>query len=64
MQENKLSPKQIKELALANKIKPLVNELMALCEKRGSGITLEKNAYIGERSKELEGEIDRLKAKQ
>lgn len=49
------------EQELADKIKPLINERRALEEKRGNGVTLHKNEYIGDRLRDIEKEIGKLK---
>lgn len=59
--EKKLSQQEIEEQELANKLTPLFKERFALDLRRGEGITLEKNSYIGYRTKEIEEEIGRLK---
>lgn len=51
----------LEEQELADKIKPLLKEIAELDFKRGNGITLEKNEYIGFRSAELEAQISQLK---
>jgi len=51
------------ESYLASQIKPLVDEIRALEEKRGNGVTLDKNEYIGDRTRDLEQEISKIKSK-
>jgi hypothetical protein len=46
---------------LADKIKPLIDEIKALEEKRNGGISLKKNDYVGDRLRDLDAEIGRLK---
>lgn len=53
--------KEIEEQELADKLKPLFEERFALDLKRGNGVTLEKGGYIGDRTKEIEEEIAKLK---
>ena len=61
--EKKLTPQEIAEQELAAKITPLVKELQELEFRRGNGVTLENNDYIGDRSRELEAEVRKLKSK-
>jgi uncharacterized protein YjbK len=57
--ENKLTPEQEKEMA--DKISALVKERAELDLKRGNGVSLDKNEYIGERQAEIEEELKQLK---
>lgn len=63
MSENKLTPEEKAEQELADKLKPLFEERFALDLKRGNGVTLEKNEYIGCRTREIEEELSMLKSK-
>lgn len=58
-----LTPEEKAEQELADKIKPLIEERFALDMKRQNGITLEKNHYIGDRQRDIEKELEQLKAK-
>lgn len=49
------------EQELADKIAPLIKEITELDFRRGNGITLKKNDYIGDRQRELEAQIAQLK---
>lgn len=60
--EKELTPQEKAEKELADKIKPIIDEINALGLKRGGGVTLEKNQYIGERGRELEETLDKLQA--
>lgn len=55
------TPQEIAERELADKIKPLLAEIADFENKRGCGVTLEKNQYIGMAIKETEKEIEQLK---
>lgn len=59
--EKKLSQQEIDEQELADKITPLLKERMELDFKRGNGVTMEKNKYIGKRTSEIEAELNKLK---
>lgn len=59
--EKKLTPKEIAEQELADKITPIIKELQELEFRRGNGVTLQKNEYIGNRTAELESELSQLK---
>jgi hypothetical protein len=59
--EKKLTPEEIAEQELADKMKPLFEERFALELNRGNGVTLEKSEYIGYRTREIEEELGRLK---
>jgi molybdopterin-biosynthesis enzyme MoeA-like protein len=61
--EKKLTQQEQAEKDLADKITPLVKELQELEFKRGNGVTLEKNEYIGDRTQEIEKEASKLKSK-
>lgn len=50
------------EQELAGKINLLFTERFALDLKRGNGVTLEKDGYIGDRTSEIEEQIGRLKS--
>jgi molybdopterin-biosynthesis enzyme MoeA-like protein len=52
------SKKEIEDQELADKINA---EILALDLKRGNGITLEKNEYIGDRTRELNEQLAKLK---
>jgi hypothetical protein len=60
--EKKLTPQEQAGKELAEQITPLVKELQELGLRRGNGVTLEKNEYIGERSREIEQEVSKLKS--
>lgn len=53
--------KELAEQELADKIKPLIAEKIALEFNRGNGITLEKNDYVGDRLADIEKELGKLK---
>ncbi len=59
--EKKLTPQELAEQELADKIKPLIKELQELEFRKGNGVTLQKSEYIGDRTAELEAELSRLK---
>lgn len=61
MDSKKLTPEEIAEQELAAKIRPLVEERLALEFNRGNGVTLEKSQYIGHRTRDIEEELAQLK---
>ena len=61
--EKKLTPQEQAEQEFADKINTLMKERLELEFKRGNGVTLEKNKYIGDRSREIEADITKLKTK-
>lgn len=56
-----LTPEERAEQELADKFKELIKERTELDFKRGNGVTLGKNEYIGDRQAEIEKEITKLK---
>lgn len=56
-----LTPEEIAEQELADKITPLFKEMQELEFRKRNGVTLEKNQYIAERTQELDYEIKQLK---
>lgn len=56
-----LTPEEKAEKELADKFKELIKERTELDFKRGNGVTLGKNEYIGDRQAEIEKEITKLK---
>lgn len=60
--EKELTPEEKAEQELADKIKPLIEERIGMDMNRQNGITLEKDQYIGARTKEIEEELSRLKS--
>lgn len=60
---NELTPQEKVEQELADKFKALIAERTELDFRRGSGVTLGKNEYIGDRQAEIEKEITKLKTK-
>lgn len=61
MNQSERTPQEKEEQELADKIKPLLEERLALELKRGAGVTLEKGGYIGDREREIEEELSKLK---
>lgn len=61
--ENKQTSQEKAEQELANKIAPLIKERMELELKRGNGVSLDKNEYIGDRMADIDKEITQLKSK-
>lgn len=59
--EKELTPEEKAEQELADKIKPLIEERLALELKRGNGVTLDKNYYIGGRTEEINNQLKELK---
>ena len=60
---NELTPEEKAEQELADKILALVKERTELDFKRGNGVSLDKNEYIGDRLSEIEKELSQLKSK-
>lgn len=57
-----LTPQEKEEQELAEKFKALIKERAELDLKRGCGVSLDKNEYIGDRRAEIEKEIIKLKS--
>lgn len=57
------TPEEKAEHELADKIAPLIKERMELEFKRGNGVSLDKNEYIGDRLADIEKELTQLKTK-
>jgi hypothetical protein len=57
------TPEEKAEQELADKIAPLIKERMDLEFKRGNGVSLDKNEYIGDRLTDIEKELSQLKSK-
>jgi uncharacterized protein YjbK len=57
------TPEEKAEQELAEKFKALIHERTELDLKRGCGVSLDKNEYIGDRQAEIEKEIEQLKTK-
>lgn len=60
--ENNAEQPELSEQELADKIQALVKERFLLEERRGNGITLEKNEFIGDRYGDIEAELSQLKS--
>lgn len=60
---NELTPEEKAEQELADKILALVKERTELDFRRGNGVSLDKNEYIGNRQAEIEKELSTLKSK-
>lgn len=58
-----LTPEEKAEQELADKITALIKERTELDLKRGCGVSLDKNEYIGNRQRDIEDELSRLKSK-
>lgn len=58
--KKELTQEELEEQELASKINKVIFELDL---KRGNGVTLEKNQYIGECQSELEAELSKIKTK-
>lgn len=59
--DKELTPQEKEEQELADKLKALIKERAELDLKRGCGVSLHKNEYIGDRQAEIEKEITKLK---
>lgn len=57
-----LTPQEKAEQELAEKIAPLIKEIIELESKRGNGVSLDKNEYIGDRLADIEKELSQLKS--
>lgn len=57
-----LTPEEKAEQELAEKISALVKERIELEFKRGNGVSLDKNDYIGDRLSDIEKELSQLKS--
>ena len=58
-----LTPEEKAEQELAEKITALIKERTELEFRRGNGVTLGKNDYIGDRLSDIEKELCKLKSK-
>jgi hypothetical protein len=63
LMSKELTPEEKAEQELADKISPLIKERQELEFKRGNGVSLDKNEYIGDRLEDIEKELSRLKKK-
>jgi hypothetical protein len=57
------TPQEKAEQEMADKITALVKERTDLDFKRGNGVSLDKNEYIGDRQADIEKELSQLKSK-
>lgn len=58
-----LTPEEKAEQELADKVKVLIEEKIGMDMNRQNGITLEKDQYIGARTKEIDEELGKLKTR-